>query len=130
MILLNNIYSIIHSKIFLILISFVIFDILTGIILAFETKTVNSTINKNGITKHFLIIAFVVFFNNIFIALNLSDLGKTLIYFYIGSYALSIFENLSLLGVPFPQWLQDKFLVLRDNSNKGEISDANERIKK
>ena len=50
----------------------------------------------------------------------MNEFSKIIIYFYISSYGLSIFENLTMLGVPFPKWLQEKFLILRDESNKGD----------
>ena len=116
----ESICIIFNSNLFITFIGFIIFDIFTGVTLAFKNKVVNSKINKNGITKHFIIISFVVFFSCLFISFKMNELGKVMIYFYIGSYGLSIFENLTMLGVPFPKWLQEKFLILQDESDKGE----------
>lgn len=109
-----------NSNLFITLIGFITFDIFTGITLAFKNNVVNSKINKDGITKHFIIITFVIFFSCLFVSSKMNELGKIIIYFYIGSYGLSIFENLTMLSVPFPKWLQEKFLILKDESDKGE----------
>ena len=116
----NSLRIIINSNLFVTFIGLIIFDIFTGVILAFKNNVVNSKINKNGITKHFIIISFVVFFTCLFVSFKMEEFSKIIIYFYIGSYGLSIFENLTMLGVPFPKWLQEKFLILQDESDKGE----------
>ena len=116
----DSLHIIFNSKLFVTFMGFIIFDIFTGVILAFKNKVLNSKINKDGITKHFITITFVIFFTCLFISFNMNEFGKIIIYFYIGSYGLSIFENLTMLGVPFPKWLQEKFLILQDKSDKGE----------
>ena len=116
----DSLHIIFNSSLFITFMGFIIFDIFTGVILAFKNNVVNSKINKNGITRHFIIISFVIFFTCLFVSFNMDEFGKIIIYFYIGSYGLSIFENLTMLGVPFPKWLQEKFLILQDESDKGE----------
>ena len=116
----NSLHIIFNSNLFATFIGFIIFDIFTGVALAFKNKVVNSKINKDGITKHFIIITFVIYFSWLFNTAKMNELGNIIIYFYISSYGLSIFENLTMLGVPFPKWLQEKFLILRDESDKGE----------
>lgn len=116
----DSLLIIFNSNLFMTFIGFIIFDIFTGVTLAFKNNVVNSKINKDGITKHFVIIIFVIFFSCLFISAKMNELGKIIIYFYIGSYGLSIFENLTMLGVPFPKWLQEKFLILKDDGDRGE----------
>ena len=116
----HSLYTVLNSNLFITFMGFIVFDIFTGVTLAFKNKVVNSKINKDGITKHFIITTFVIFFSCLFINFKMDEFSKIIIYFYIGSYGLSIFENLTMLGVPFPKWLQEKFLILKDNSDKGE----------
>ena len=116
----ESLQTVINSPLFIIFAGFIIFDILTGVTLSFRNNVVNSKINKNGITNHFIIITFVIFFSCLFVSLKMNEFGKIIIYFYIGSYGLSLFENLTMLGVPFPKWLQEKFLILKDESDRGE----------
>lgn len=125
----DSLYMVFNSPLFITFIGLIIFDIFTGIGVAFKNKLLNSEINKDGITKHFTIITFVIFFNCLFTIFKTDELGKIILYFYIGSYGLSIFENLTMLGVPFPKWLKDKFLLLKEEGNRGG-KDVVERIKK
>lgn len=125
----ENLNIIFNSNLFITFMGFIIFDIFTGVTLAFKNGVLNSKISKDGITKHFIIITFVIFFSCLFNTAKMNELGNIIIYFYIGSYGLSIFENLTLLGVPFPKWLQEKFLILQDDSDKGE-NNVTKRIEK
>jgi len=125
----KSLRTIIDSPLFLTFLGFIIFDIFTGIAVAFKNHVVNSKINKAGITKNFIVILFVIFFSDLFVSFKMNELADIVISFYIGSYGLSIFENLTMLGVPFPEWLQEKFLVLKDENNKGD-KHATERIEK
>lgn len=120
---------VINSIDFELFISFIVFDIVLGTLLSFKMNKVSSKINKNGLTKHFTIILFVMFFSMVFGLINETGYSKIMMYFYIASYSLSIFENLSLIGVPFPEWLKNKFQLLKDNSDKGVLKNESKRIK-
>lgn len=120
----DSLYNVFNSTLFLTFIGLIMFDIFTGVGVAFKNKILNSEINKDGITKHFIIIVFVTFFNCLFNIFKMDELGKVILYFYIGSYGLSLFENLTMLGVPFPKWLKDKFSLLKEESNRGDTDVA------
>lgn len=126
----KSLHTVIDSPLFLTFLGFIMFDILTGVAVAFKNKVVNSKINKTGITKNLTVLVFVIFFSDLFVSYKMNDLSDIVISFYIGSYALSIFENLTMLGVPFPEWLKNKFLVLKDESNKGGTKNATKRVEK
>lgn len=100
------------------------FDIIIGTLKALAKGIANSSISKKGISKHTGIILLVMLVIIVFKPLKMESLINTVILFYIASYILSIIENLSLIGIPFPQWLKERFLILR-----GE-NDAIERIEK
>lgn len=110
----------VHDDYIYILIIFIIFDIITGTLKAFKNATVYTKINKNGITNHITIILLCLFFSWVFNIFNYGELSKILILFYIASYSLSIIENLGEMGLPFPQWLSKKFIVLQEETNKGD----------
>lgn len=116
----KSLHTVLDSPLFLTFLGFIMFDIFTGVAVAFKNKVINSKINKTGITKNLTVLVFVIFFSDLFVSYKMNDLSDIVISFYIGSYALSIFENLTMLGVPFPEWLKNKFLVLKDESNKGD----------
>ena len=100
------------------------FDIIIGTLKALAKGLANSSISKEGITKHIGIVLLVMLVIIIFKPLGMESLINTVLIFYIASYILSILENLSLLGIPFPQWLKERFIIL-----SGE-NDEIKRIKK
>jgi len=114
----------IKNPLLLTLLISIAFDVIIGTLKAFSIGSANSSISKNGITKHIGIVLLVMLVIVIFKPLEMESLINTVIIFYIASYILSIIENLTLLGIPFPQWLKERFLILR-----GE-NDEIERIKK
>lgn len=101
-----------------VLIIFIIFDIMTGILKAYSNNTLSSRINKKGITTHISIFLFVIFFSWVFQVINASEYSNIIIMFYIGSYGLSIIENMGQMGLPLPKWLTVKFKVLQDEMNE------------
>lgn len=118
--LINPLKIVIHDVFIYILIIFIIFDIITGTLKAFKNETVYTKINKKGITNHITIILLCIFFSWVFNIFNFGELSKILILFYIASYSLSIIENLGIMGVPLPQWLSKKFILLQEETNKGD----------
>lgn len=115
----NEVITVFENKFLYVLFAFILFDIITGTLKAFSTNTVYSKINKQGITSHITIFLFCIFFTWVFYFLDVDEYSKILIMFYIVSYGLSIIENLSLMGLPIPQWLKEKFKVLQDETNTG-----------
>lgn len=111
---------VIHDDFIYILIIFIIFDIITGTLKAFKNETIYTKINKKGITNHITIILLCIFFSWVFNIFKFGELSKILILFYIASYSLSIIENLGIMGVPLPQWLSEKFILLQEETNKGD----------
>lgn len=108
----------IKNPLLLILFISIAFDIIIGTLKAFVKGIANSTISKNGISKHIGIVLLVVLVIIIFKPLEMESLINVVILFYISSYILSILENLSLLGIPFPQWLKERFLILRGENDE------------
>ena len=125
--ILKEFITVTQNEYLYILLFFIVFDIITGTLKAFSTNTVNSKINKHGITSHITIFLFCIFFTWVFCFFDVNEYSEVLIMFYIVSYGLSIIENLSLMGVPIPQWLIEKFKVLQDETNRGVESDETKR---
>lgn len=117
----NNIFEIIkklnYNPEFRVFLCCIGFDIFLGTLASIKNRNLNSYINKIGISKHIAIIILVVFCSIIFNPLNMGELINVLILFYIGSYMISIIENLTMLGVPLPKWLIDKFLILKEDND-------------
>ena len=124
-----QINTVFENEFLYVLLSFIVFDIITGTLKAFSTNTIYSKINKRGITNHITIFLFCIFFTWVFCVFDVDEYSKILLLFYIASYGLSIIENLGLMGLPLPQWLKEKFKVLQDEMNIGVESDENKRDK-
>ena len=110
----------IKNPLLLILLISITFDIIIGTLKALAKGIANSSINKSGISKHIGIVLLVMLVIIIFKPLEMESLINTVILFYIASYILSILENLSLLGIPFPEWLKERFLILRGENDEIE----------
>lgn len=117
--------TLLSAKMFHIMLGFIAFDIILGTLVSFKKGIVSSRINKDGITKHLSIILFIIFFSVVFIISDMKEYFNILLGFYIASYGLSILENLSELGVPFPVWIKERFILLRRSTN--EIKRVEER---
>lgn len=97
---------------FLIMISLIIIDILSGTVKAFKRKEWNSTFSKFGILDHLLIITIIFVVDLI---TNLSNLdyaftfAETFKIFFIGSYIGSIVENLGEMGIQLPKSITKYF---------------------
>lgn len=87
------------------LFAFIIFDYIFGIVSAIITKTISSKTGFKGILKKALIIMMVSAVSILdFNCLHLNGtLRSFIITFYIANEGISILENLSKCGVPFPQ---------------------------
>lgn len=99
---------------FQILLLLIIFDIITGVSKGIKNKKLASCIMTNGLIKHtvIILIAFVVgIYSN---ALEQRSFGVTIILAFIGSYGLSLLENLDELGIAFPESLRKLFKQMEE----------------
>lgn len=100
-------------------------DYITGIVRAWRTKSLNSTVARWGIINKFLCFLPIIVSHMVDILLSLDGTILTIcIMFYIFSEALSICENLAQSGVPLPQQLID-VLEKVSNTNKDIVIDVN-----
>lgn len=101
------------------LVAFVAIDYATGFLLAVYEKKISSDIGFRGICRKVLIFALVAAGNIIdqYIIGSGSALRTMLIMFYLSNEGISILENASKMGVPFPQKLKD---VLQNNSSSSD----------
>ena len=101
------------------LVAFVAIDYITGFLLAVYEKKISSDIGFRGICRKVLIFALVAAGNIIdqYIIGSGSALRIMLIMFYLSNEGISILENASKMGVPFPQKLKD---VLQSNSSSSD----------
>ncbi|WP_123053095.1 phage holin family protein [Clostridium sp. JN-1] len=91
------------------LITFVIIDYLTGLMVAVLEKKLSSEVGFRGIFKKVLIFVFVGIGNIVDVQLikNGSAIRTATIFFYISNEGISIMENSAKIGLPVPKKLQD-----------------------
>jgi len=100
------------------LITFVVIDYLTGVMLAILEKRLSSEVGARGIFKKVLIFAMVAVGHIIDaqVITNGSAVRTAVIFFYLSNEGISILENAAKIGLPIPEKLK---LVL-DQLNKEE----------
>lgn len=91
------------------LITFVVIDYVTGLMVAVLEKKLSSEIGFRGIFKKVLIFTFVGIGNIIDVHLlkNGSAIRTAVIFFYISNEGISIIENAAKIGLPIPQKLKE-----------------------
>lgn len=91
------------------LVTFVVIDYITGLMVAILDKKLSSDIGFRGIFKKVLIFV-MVGIGHIFDAHLIGDgsaLRTAVIFFYISNEGISILENSSRIGLPIPQKIKD-----------------------
>ena len=101
------------------LITFVIIDYITGLMVAVLEHKLSSEIGFRGIFKKVLIFALVGIGNMIDIHLlgSGSAVRTAVIFFYVSNEGISIVENAAKIGLPVPKKLLD---VLAQIKSKGD----------
>lgn len=93
-------------------------DYVSGIIKAYESRTLSSRIGFRGIIKKVGILAIVALGVVIDrLTGNSGDIRTLIIYYFVANEGLSIIENLASAGVPIPAIIAKALKVLKD---KGE----------
>lgn len=89
------------------LIALIITDYITGVIVAVVQKKLSSSVGAKGIAKKVFMFAIVIVANliDVYIIKNGCLMKNITILFYISNECISIVENGSKLGVPFPKKL-------------------------
>ena len=92
-----------------ILIIFMVLDYLTGVIVAYQNKTLNSEVGFKGLIKKCMILVILIVAVMLDRLLNTGTwVFRTLVcYFYIANEGISLLENVSNLGVKIPEKLKD-----------------------
>ena len=84
----------------------IVLDILTGIIKAWLNKNLNSTIGRRGLVEHLAVLVLGVTVYPYLIFIGFEEVATAFIFFFIATYGLSLIENLSDIGVPFPKGIK------------------------
>lgn len=98
----------------------------TGLICAGKSKTLSSSTGFKGLGKKTVILAIVALGVAIDNITGTNGLVRNLIIlFYASMEGISILENATRMGIPFPEQLKDMLIQLKDG-NKKEIKNIKE----
>lgn len=92
----------------------IILDYISGVIKAYITKTLSSSIGLKGILKKvgvLVIVMLAVLVDRV--TLNNGGIRTLVIYYFVANEGLSILENLAVAGLPIPKKLKDSLKVIK-----------------
>ena len=104
------------------LITFVVIDYVTGLMVAVLERKLSSEVGFRGIFKKVLVFTFVGIGNiiDVYLLKNGSAIRTAVIFFYVSNEGISIIENSAKIGLPIPQKLKD----ILEQLNKEEKSNG------
>ena len=92
----------------------IILDYISGMIKAYNTKTLSSSIGFKGILKKvgvLIIVMLAVIVDRV--TLDNGGIRSLVIYYFVANEGLSILENLAVAGLPIPKKLKDALKVIK-----------------
>lgn len=92
----------------------IVLDYISGVIKAYITKTLSSSIGLKGILKKvgvLVIVMLAVLVDRV--TLNNGGIRTLVIYYFVANEGLSILENLAVAGLPIPKKLKDSLKVIK-----------------
>lgn len=104
------------------LITFVVIDYVTGLMVAVLERKLSSEVGFRGIFKKVLIFVMVGIGNiiDVYLIKNGSAIRTAVIFFYVSNEGISIIENSAKVGLPIPEKLKD---VLKQLNKEDENND-------
>lgn len=117
-----------NMNIVMVLISFMVLDYITGIIVAgvfkksgkSETGAIDSHASLKGLFRKGGMLFVIYIALQIDVVLGFSYVGLATIYFFLANETISLIENIGLMGVPMPSVLVDAIEVLKKKSEETE----------
>lgn len=92
----------------------IVLDYISGLIKAYNTKTLSSNIGFRGILKKvgiLIIVMLAVVVDRV--TINNGGIRTLVIYYFVANEGLSIIENLAQAGLPIPKALKDALKVIK-----------------
>lgn len=92
----------------------IILDYISGMIKAYNSKTLSSSIGFKGILKKVGILIIVMLSVLVdHVTLDNGGIRTLVIYYFVANEGLSILENLAVAGLPIPKKLKDALKVIK-----------------
>lgn len=114
------------TPLFWAVITFMVLDYITGVIVAIVRKELSSEIGFKGLAKKFLILIFIALAHilDVNVLNTFPVLQSAVMMFFIANEGISLVENAAKLGLPIPS----KFLeVLKQLKKQGEAEKEEEK---
>lgn len=95
----------------------IILDYISGLIKAYNTKTLSSNIGFRGILKKvgiLVIVMLAVLVDRV--TINNGGIRTLVIYYFVANEGLSILENLAQAGLPIPKSLKNALKVIKKDN--------------
>lgn len=92
----------------------IVIDYISGLIKAYNTKSLSSSVGFKGILKKvgiLLIVMLAVLVDRV--TLNNGGIRSLVIYYFVANEGLSVLENLAVAGLPIPKKLKDTLKVIK-----------------
>ena len=104
------------------LVTFVVFDYVTGLMVAVLEHKLSSEVGFRGIFKKVLIFVLVGVGNiiDVHVIKNGSAIRTAVIFFYVANEGISIIENAAKIGLPIPEKLKDILEQLKKEEEDNE----------
>lgn len=96
----------------------IVIDYISGLIKAYNTKTLSSSIGFRGILKKvgiILIVMLAVLVDRI--TIDNGGVRTLVIYYFVANEGLSVIENLAQAGLPVPKSLKNALKVIKKGNN-------------
>lgn len=116
-----QVHDVFTSPLYHILLWLIVFDIISGYIKAFKTKSFDSKISTNGWLKHGFVVMMMTIIGAYARALDSVMVSQVVCLGFISSYGLSLLENLDAIGIPYPESFRKYFKQMQDKNEKVEI---------
>lgn len=116
--LVEAIHQLNDNGLFWIMFGIIIADFLTGTLKAFIAKDLDSSAGTKGLIKHVCVILIVVSVSLVGYIMENDFIAYTFITFYLFEYSISIIENLHIIGVPFPDFVESNLRKLKETQGK------------
>ena len=115
------------SPLYHLLLWLIVFDIVAGYIKAFKTKSFDSKTSTTGWLKNGLVIMMMTVIGVYSRVLDYQFISQFICMGLIGSYGISLLENLDAIGVPYPASFRKFFKQMQDK-DKVEMKDGKLKI--
>lgn len=116
-----QVHDVFTSPLYHILLWLIIFDIISGYIKAFKTKTFDSSIATNGWLKHGFVVMMITVIGSYARALGSVPISQVVCLGFISSYGISLLENLDAIGVTYPESFRKFFKQMQNDSDRVEV---------